>query len=81
MMKTDRLYYQDAYTAEFTAQVVDRRSDNGQVAVALDRTAFYPTGGGQPYDTGTLDGVAVVDVAVEDGVVWHSVGGDLAVGA
>ena len=52
-------------------------------AVALDRTAFYPTGGGQPHDTGTLDGLAVVDVRKEGDVVWHTVdGGPLpAVGA
>jgi alanyl-tRNA synthetase len=45
---------------------------NGRPAVALDRTAFYPTGGGQPNDTGTLNGVSVVDVvSAEDGLVWH----------
>ena len=44
----------------------------GKPAVALDRTAFYPTGGGQPNDLGTLDGVPVLDVIVDDGVIWHS---------
>jgi alanyl-tRNA synthetase len=81
MMKTERLYYQDAYMAEFTAEVVDRRVDNGRVAVALDRTAFYPTGGGQPYDVGTLNDVSVTDVMVDDGVVWHVIDGDLSAGA
>ena len=45
-------------------------------AVALDRTAFYPTGGGQPHDTGTLGGLAVVDVRKDGDDVWHSLNGD-----
>ena len=53
-MATELLYLRDAYLREFTRPVVDRRDG----AVALDRTAFYPTGGGQPHDTGTLDGLA-----------------------
>ena len=43
--------------------------------VALDRTAFYPTGGGQPHDVGTLDGVAVTDVRKDGEVVWHTFAG------
>ena len=49
----------------------------GKPAVALDRTAFYPTGGGQPNDRGTLDGVPVLDVIVEDGLVWHVLAAEL----
>ena len=59
---TERLYYLDPYLKEFTARVV-RTTDKG---VVLDRTAFYPTGGGQPCDLGTLNGIEVTDV-VEDG--------------
>lgn len=70
-MDTERLYYQDAYCREFTARVMARRQVNGRPAVALDRTAFYPTGGGQPNDTGALNGVAVADVFAEDGAIWH----------
>jgi misacylated tRNA(Ala) deacylase len=66
------------------AQVVATRDQ----AVALDRTVFYPTGGGQPHDTGSLDDLAVVDVRKEGDLVWHglegkgrgSVGGRLAHG-
>jgi len=66
---TERLYYLDPYLKEFTARVV-RRTDKG---VVLDRTAFYPTGGGQPCDLGTLNGIEVTDV-VEDGrEVLHAV--------
>lgn len=73
-MSTDLSYLRDAYLTEFEATVVDVREG----AIALDRTAFYPTGGGQPHDTGTLAGLAVIDVRKEDEVVWHSVtGGEL----
>jgi len=70
-VSTERLYIQDPYLREFTARVVGRQTVGGKPAVALDRTAFYPTGGGQPNDTGTLDSARVVDVIVADGVVWH----------
>jgi misacylated tRNA(Ala) deacylase len=63
----------DAYLASFEATVVDRL-DN---AVALDRTAFYATGGGQPHDLGTLGGSAVVDVRKEGEQVWHSLSGEV----
>lgn len=61
---TTRLYYTDSYLRTFDARVVDR-SDDG-CRVYLDRTAFYPTSGGQPHDTGAMNGVAVRDV-VDDG--------------
>jgi misacylated tRNA(Ala) deacylase len=68
---TDLLYLRDAYLREFDATVVDVRDG----AVALDRTAFYATGGGQPHDTGTLGALAVVDVRKEGPLVWHTVDG------
>jgi misacylated tRNA(Ala) deacylase len=71
-MVTELLYLRDAYQRDFTATVVDRRDG----AVALDRTAFYPTGGGQPHDTGTLGGLAVTDVRKEGDLVWHALDGD-----
>jgi misacylated tRNA(Ala) deacylase len=71
-MTTELLYLRDAYLTEFDAVVVDIRDG----AIALDRTAFYPTGGGQPHDTGLLGGLAVVDVRKEGDVAWHSVNGD-----
>jgi misacylated tRNA(Ala) deacylase len=68
---TELLYLRDAYLRSFRATVVDEADG----AVALDRTAFYPTGGGQPHDTGTLDGIAVVDVRKDGDVVWHRLDG------
>lgn len=62
MSATERLYYQDSRLLEFEAQVTDlSERDDGAVAVTLNRTAFYPTGGGQPNDTGTLGGARVFD--------------------
>ena len=66
---TERLYYNDSYLREFRALVVDAADDGRRVC--LDRTAFYPTSGGQPFDSGTLGGAAVVDVIDEDGRVVH----------
>jgi alanyl-tRNA synthetase len=70
---TERLHYDDAFLTQFSARVVERLEWEGRPAVVLDRTAFYATGGGQPHDTGTLDGVAVVEVLEQgaDGAVIH----------
>jgi alanyl-tRNA synthetase len=71
---TDRLYYSDPYLHTFDATVrsVERRDD--RLIVALDRTAFYPTSGGQPFDTGVLGTLRVVDVVdQEDGSIAHVV--------
>jgi alanyl-tRNA synthetase len=73
---TDRLYYHDSYLTEFRARVVDTGPDRQRVY--LDRTAFYPTSGGQPFDVGTLDGVTVNDVVDEDGRIAHVLGAPLA---
>jgi alanyl-tRNA synthetase len=69
----ERLYYQDQRRTAFSATVVERLTWSGQPAVVLDRTAFYPTSGGQPSDLGGLGGVPVLDVVVreDDGAVVH----------
>ena len=66
-MVTERLYYSDSHLIEFEARVVDVTDRvSGWTAVVLDQTAFYPTGGGQPTDTGTLNGSRVVE-CIDDG--------------
>src|SRR6266403_1361441 len=77
MSSTERLYYHDSRLLEFDAQVTSLSElDDGQIAVTLDRTAFYPTGGGQPTDTGTLGDARVVDcIDAEDDVVLHIIQG------
>jgi alanyl-tRNA synthetase len=72
MGATERLYYDDSRLLGFDATVISvSERDDGQIAVELDRTAFYPTGGGQPNDTGTLGDALVVDCidAESDGVL------------
>ena len=69
---TDRLYFTDPYLRTFDATIarVDRRDD--RLVLTLDRTAFYPSSGGQPFDTGSLGGLRVVDVVdEEDGSISH----------
>jgi alanyl-tRNA synthetase len=66
---TDRLYYSDSYLREFRARVV--ASEEGGRRIYLDGTAFYPASGGQPFDVGTLGGVAVVEVADDADRVVH----------
>ena len=79
---TQRLYYDDAYLTEFDATVTECREADGKTIVRLDRSAFYPTSGGQPYDTGTLGDARVLDVYVgEDHDVYHVTDRPLAVGA
>ena len=62
---TERLYYDDAYLTEFDAVVTECRAAEGGYRVYLDRSAFYPTSGGQPYDTGVLGGADILDVFVD----------------
>ena len=60
---TERLYYRDSYIREFDARVESCEQEGGRWKVVLDRTAFYPTSGGQPHDLGKLNGVPVIEVA------------------
>ena len=70
-METRKLYYEDSSLTEFTAQVVSCRRDGETFVVRLDRTAFYPTGGGQACDLGRLEDAAVTDVWEEGEAVFH----------
>ncbi len=74
MSDTDLLYLRDAYLQAADA-VVTATDEDGR-RVALDRTVFYPTGGGQAHDTGTLGGLVVTDVGKDGDAVWHTLGGD-----
>lgn len=68
---TDRLYLQDPYLTKFTARIVSLTELGGRPAAVLDRSAFYPEGGGQPADRGSLGGATVLDVQERDGAVLH----------
>lgn len=86
-MNTERIYYENVYTTDFEASIDEIRSDEAGLWVRLNRTAFYPEGGGQPCDVGVLCPkekfaygdealrcfVRVADVQEQDGEVWHRV--------
>jgi alanyl-tRNA synthetase len=73
-MNTHRLYYTDPYLREFDANLIETVAHEGKTALVLDRTAFYPTSGGQPYDVGFFHDVRVLDVVdADDGRVLHIV--------
>src|SRR5438270_6464605 len=84
-MATDRLYYHDSFLYDFDARVVESLDSNGSHAIVLDRTAFYPTSGGQVHDLGMLmaDGkqIAITEVAdEEDGRILHFASAPLVAG-
>lgn len=70
-METMKLYEKDAYQKTFTAQVQSCRQAGKNWEVILDRTCFYPEGGGQPGDHGTLGQAQVLDVQIRDGIIQH----------
>ena len=79
-METEKLFYADPFLTEFDAKVLSCEAGKGSFDVVLDRTAFYPEGGGQPYDTGVLGGAEVLDVHEKAGVITHKCVSALTVG-
>ena len=77
---TERLYYRDSFLREFDAQVISCEKDGERWKIVLDRTAFYPTSGGQPYDTGKLGDVPVIEVADAEHKVVHYASAAIPVG-
>ncbi|HYP28846.1 MAG TPA: DHHA1 domain-containing protein [Blastocatellia bacterium] len=74
MQPTEKLYFTDSDLVEFSAEVLDVTEGPGGARVVLDRTAFYPTGGGQPHDLGRIGGAEVIDVIEDDdGRIFHIV--------
>jgi len=72
-MHTDLAYLRDAFMREFDAAVIAVEGNE----IALDSTCFYPTGGGQPHDTGTLGSAHVSDVRKDGDLVWHILQGPI----
>ncbi|WP_340019318.1 alanyl-tRNA editing protein [Paenibacillus sp. FSL H3-0457] len=68
---TQKIYYDSAYTREWHTTITGKVEKEDGVYVTLAETAFYPHGGGQPCDLGQIGGIAVLDVNIEDGEVWH----------
>lgn len=65
------MYYQDSYLKEFKAKILKKVKINNHPAVILDKTAFYPTSGGQPYDKGVIQDIPVVEVVEEGDMIIH----------
>ena len=74
---TEKLYYDDPFLFEFDATVTEV-TENG---VVLDRTAFFPEGGGQAGDRGRINGIEVSDTKIEDGKIVHFISSPLPLGA
>ncbi|GGA49062.1 alanyl-tRNA editing protein [Paenibacillus physcomitrellae] len=71
---TTRLYYGDAGLREWTTAITDRQEREGAYYVQLEETAYYPEGGGQPWDTGVINGIPVLEVQVDEKeAIWHRV--------
>ncbi|HEY5523832.1 MAG TPA: DHHA1 domain-containing protein, partial [Clostridium sp.] len=70
---TEKLFYKDQYIKEFTANIVEVKEQEGKLLVLLDKTAFFPGGGGQGSDTGFIDGVKVIDMIEEGENIYHVV--------
>ena len=70
---TEKLYDTDSYLSEFTCKVIDLYNDSDYICIETDRTAFFPEGGGQTCDKGTLDGVNVENIQIIDNRIWHFV--------
>ena len=77
---TEKLFYEDPFLKEFSAAVLNCREEKGLWIATLDRTAFYPEGGGQPADHGTLGNVKVFDTKEKNGEILHFCEGPLKAG-
>ena len=78
---TEKLFYKDSYRKTFTATVVSCESFGESYKAVLDRTAFFPEGGGQYADPGMLNDVKVIDVQEKEGIIYHYIEKELEVGA
>ena len=74
---TEKLYYKDSHLYEFSAKVAEIIEENGRKAIVLDKTAFFPEGGGQPADTGHIGDMFVFDVRENDGKIFHYTNDDI----
>src|SRR5919198_3927234 len=77
-MMTTKLYWHDAHLTQFSAHIIDAFVHHGDHVVVLDQSAFYPGGGGQPHDTGTINAARVLAVSMaEDDRMLHHLDGDV----
>ena len=79
-MPTIKLYENDSYIKDFTATVISCTETDGGFLVVLDKTAFFPEGGGQDADKGKINGIEVLDVQIKDDVIYHKLENPLEIG-
>ena len=80
-MPTIKLYENDSYIKEFSATVVSCTETDGGFLVVLDKTAFFPEGGGQDADKGVIGGIEVLDVQIKDDIIYHKLEKTLEIGS
>ncbi len=80
-MHTIKLYENDSYIKNFTATVIACEEKDGAFLVVLDKTAFFPEGGGQDADKGVINGIEVLDVQIKDDIIYHKLEKSLEIGA
>ncbi len=69
---TEKLYYNDSYIKHFNAEIIDIiRIDASVSAIILDKTAFFPEGGGQPGDSGSIDNLSIYDTQIINDIIYH----------
>ena len=68
---TKKIFYEDAYRTQYRANIIERIEDGKHYKLVCDATIFYPEGGGQPSDRGTINGIEVLDVQEQDGIILH----------
>lgn len=81
MEQTIKLYDADSHLYDFDASVISCEKTDKGFAIVLDKSAFFPEGGGQPADEGTLNGIAVTDVQIKDGVITHTTAEEIPAGS
>lgn len=81
MEQTIKLYDANSHMYDFDAKVISCEKTDKGFSVVLDQTAFFPEGGGQPADEGTLNGIAVTDVQIKDGIITHTTAEEIPAGS
>ena len=76
-----KLYENDSYIKNFSATVISCEEKDGAFLVVLDKTAFFPEGGGQDADKGVINGIEVFDVQIKDDIIYHKLEKNLEIGA
>ena len=75
LMMTKKIYYADPYKTEHEATILGLLDEEGKILLVTDESIFYPEGGGQPADHGTINGIEVLDVQESDGIIYHQLAG------